>query len=463
MYYSSYGRRIRWVLSVIMLNGRNSVIYNVVTRTSCRALIHQLVFLALLEFANSHEIENDFNDVSCQINSPLLQQNVSINQKSSANSTVELRSKCRSIDPSCSCDSPQVLRCHNPEISKLNGIITRVAEAAELDIKMIDWNLLGLRVFKKKIFLTSIQKAKTNLHLVGLFVSSNGTLRIIEDGAFLGLRNDIRNLGLSDNNLGPEIPQEIFSLPDLRQLDISRNNISTLRSIPNPNTSSLNYLDLSENNLERINDISENLFPQSLCALKVSYNRLTLDGLSGANFAKIGFLDLSHNEISGNLTKYIFNGTGGKHMEKLHLNYNQIRNIGENSFCGLPKLKHLWLSHNNIEGLDKKSFMCLKHLSYINLSHNRILDITKGLFEPLSSSLKVLILSNNHLSLVGDSPITSVPLSTLTYLDLQNNDINKIEGKCFQTLPHLETLLLGGKFRPGSTYNIYLSMFNLYT
>jgi Leucine-rich repeat (LRR) protein len=340
------------------------------------------------------------------------------------------------------------MRCHNPGISKLNGIITRIAESEDLDIKMLDWNLPGLDVFTKKVFLTSIQKADNNLHLIGLFVSSNGTLRMIEDGAFLGLRNDIQNLGLSDNNLGPEIPKEIFSLPNLLQLDISRNNISTLRPISNHNTRSLKYLDLSENNLERINDIHVNLFPRNLCTLKVSYNRLTLDGLSGANFAQIGSLDLSHNEISGNLTNSIFNGTGGKHVEKLHLDYNQIRNIGENSFCGLPKLKHLWLSHNNIEGLDKKSFMCLKHLSYINLSHNRILDITKGLFEPLSSSLKELILSNNHLSLVGDSPITSVPLSTLTYLDLQNNDINKIEGKCFQNLPYLETLLLGGKFRP---------------
>ena len=112
-------------------------------------------------------------------------------------------------------------------------------------------------------------------------------------------------------------------------------------------------------------------------------------------------------------------------METIHLDHNQVTNIGENSFCGLPMLKHLWLSHNNIEGLDKDSFGCLKHLSYINLSHNRILDITKGLFEPLSNSLKELILSNNHLSLVGDSPITAVPLSRLTYLDLQNNEINK--------------------------------------
>ena len=139
-----------------MLNGRNSVCYNVFTRTPCRALIHQLVvFLALLEFANNQEIGKYFNNVSCQLNSPLLQQNDSINQTFSANSTVELRRKCEGIDSSCSCDSPQIMRCHNPGISKLNGIITRIAESEDLDIKMLDWNLPGLDVFTKKVFLIS--------------------------------------------------------------------------------------------------------------------------------------------------------------------------------------------------------------------------------------------------------------------------------------------------------------------
>ena len=41
--------------------------------------------------------------------------------------------------------------------------------------------------------------------------------------------------------------------------------------------------------------------------------------------------------------------------------------------------------------------------------------------------------------------MSSLPLTRLTYLDLQNNEIIKIEGQSFDTIPSLQTLLLGGK------------------
>ena len=93
---------------------------------------------------------------------------------------------------------------------------------------MLDWNLPGTDVFPKYIFRNSSGKSNNSLHLIGLFISSNGTLCRLEDGSFLGLRDELKILGLSDNNLGPEIPHEIFSLPHLIRLDVSKNNISKL-------------------------------------------------------------------------------------------------------------------------------------------------------------------------------------------------------------------------------------------
>ena len=195
--------------------------------------------------------------------------------------------------------------------------------------------------------------------------------------------------------------------------------------------------------MQSIHKQKTNLLPDSLCTLKVAYNQITLEGLSGTNLVQIGLLDLSHNNLTGNLTRDIFGGRGGEKIETLYLDNNQLHYIGENSFHGLPKLKHLWLSHNNIDRLDRNSFVGLKDLSYIDLSHNQILDITRGLFEPLSKSLTKLVLSYNHLSVLY-SPITAVPLSSLTYLDLQNNEIIKIEGNSFESLSSLKSLLLAG-------------------
>ena len=410
-------------------------------------VIHLLVSLVLLQnLANSDddELGKYFNNVSCQLNPtiPTNQNAGSITASFSSNSTFELRRSCAAIDPTCSCDSPQKMRCHNPSLEKLNNIIEKLARSTDLHIKMLDWNLPGIYTFDDKVF--QINNTKDSLHLIGLFISTNGTLRRIEDGSFLGLRKNLQILSLSDNNLGPEMPQEIFSLPNLLQLDLSRNKISNLRRpIWNQDTRSLKYLDLSYNVLETINDKHVNIFPQSLCTLKINHNKLTLSGISKVNFAKVGFLDLSNNDITGNLTSSIFNAKGGKYIESLYLDYNKLHYIGENSFCGLLRLKHLWLSYNNIDRLDKNSFKCLKHLSYIDLSHNQILDITRGLFDPLSRSLKELILSNNHLSVIY-SPMSLLPLASLKYLDLRNNEIIKIEGQSFGSIPSLETLLLGG-------------------
>ena len=423
------------------------IIPPVVPYSVCKTIPYIILMVAMLvRVTNSDQLIQDPSNVSCHITTKMQQQqNVTINPKIIPNSTVELRKNCENIDVSCTCDSPQIMRCHNTPTGNLNKIIRGLANSIDLNIPMMDWNLPGLEVFPKNIFRDDNGNTYKNLHLNGLFISSNGTLHKLEDGTFLGLREELNILGLSDNNLGPEISQEIFSLRHLIRLDVSKNNISQFRPILNQATPSLNYLDISYNNLNSINDINTTLFPQSLCTLKASHNKLSINGLSGADFAQIGYLDLSNNRLSGNLTGDIFNSGGGKQIQNIYLDWNQLHYIGRNAFCGLPMLEYLQLSHNNIDRLDKESFKChLNKLSYIDLSHNQILDITRGLFEPLAKSLRSLFLAHNHLQVL-DSTFTPVPLQRLRYLDLQNNDIIKVEPQSLQSLPNLDTLLLTGK------------------
>ena len=155
-----------------------------VISNSHMALAHCLIFLVLLQSTNSGELGPYFNSNSCQSNSSMLfQTNEGIHPIYSGNSTIELRKTCENVDKACTCDSPQLMRCHNPNTENLSNIIMAIASSPKLDIKMLDLNLPNIQIFAKKYFRRPKQKNKNSLKLVGLFVSSNGTLDTLEDGS----------------------------------------------------------------------------------------------------------------------------------------------------------------------------------------------------------------------------------------------------------------------------------------
>ena len=104
-----------------------------------------------------------------------------------------------------------------------------------------------------------------------------------------------------------------------------------------------------------------------------------------------------------------------------------------------------------IETLDPRAFKSVS-LTELDLSYNKILDLTAGVFEPLIR-LTTLKLAGNALQVL-DSGMT-LGLVMLSYLDLKDNDIIKVEDNALTYCHSLTTLTLTGRYKkPDQTRSI---------
>ncbi|XP_027922965.1 receptor-like protein EIX1 [Vigna unguiculata] len=167
-----------------------------------------------------------------------------------------------------------------------------------------------------------------------------------------------------------------------------------------------------------------------------------------SSFPHLKFLDLSSNNLQGNIYDALGNMTS---LVILDLSYNQLEGPIPTSLGKVTSLVILDLSHNKLEGSIPTSLGKLTSLVRLDLSHNQLsgnvtLDYcgnkgdgkhTKSLGE--LSSLRVLILSSNQL---GGNPFESLrSLSKLSSLDI---DYNCFEGVV--TEDHLTNLTSLYKF-----------------
>jgi len=110
-------------------------------------------------------------------------------------------------------------------------------------------------------------------------------------------------------------------------------------------------------------------------------------------------------------------------LVQLDLRNNQIATIHDRSFLNVKKLEILDLSCNNLTlDFNRDLFSCLYHLSYLNLSNNQIERIDDRLFSKLFN-LIILDLSYNQLKVISNYSFKNVNL--LTFLDISFNfDLN---------------------------------------
>ncbi|GLU19486.1 hypothetical protein SLE2022_357350 [Rubroshorea leprosula] len=317
-------------------------------------------------------------------------------------------------------------------------------------------------------------------NLVEIYISSNSLNGTINESHFSTL-SKLRGLGMSSSSLsinfsndwippfqldhielvscklGPRFPSWLKSHRKFSYLDISGSGISD--SIPEWfwNLSSRAYhVNLSSNhiygNLPDLStkfsyslrpgiDLSKNklegplpVLPVNVTSINLSENRFSgsISSLCTINGGTIQFLDVSHNQLSGEFPDCM---TQWPRLVILNLANNHLFGKIPNSIGSLYHLESLDLQNNNFSGEIPSSLGSCSALQFLNLNYNSFFGkIPTWIGEKLSSLIFLLLRSNNF---SGDIPLKLCWLKNITVLDLSNNNLSGNIPSCIQNLTTL--------------------------
>lgn len=241
----------------------------------------------------------------------------------------------------------------------------------------------------------------------------------------------LRSLILSDNHLTTITGQTFAGLANLDALDLDNNLIHKIEGKPFPG--SLASLSLANNLLEKFPVNSFKVLKQ-LKWLQLRGNMLKNmpeEWPFGSN--QIEILDLSRNLISS--FNGFFSHSGGQNKQvrsKMTLYAKSEPTTSKpNSSLPLITIKDLLLDNNLLRSLPEESFSSCQ-IERLVLSNNRLSTLPVNLFRnsPLSSSLKILDLSNNQIEHLNDS---LAGLRKLQSLFARNNQLAKLDESAFKS------------------------------
>ncbi|KAK2646740.1 hypothetical protein Ddye_021935 [Dipteronia dyeriana] len=262
------------------------------------------------------------------------------------------------------------------------------------------------------------------------------------------LPSNIGNFGMleafdvSNNNFSGVIPAAISSLVSLRVLKLDRNMFQW--SIPPGilNCQSLVSLDLSINSLNgslpdgfgaafpklktlnlagneihgRDTDLTE---MKSITSLNISGN-LFLGSVMGVFQEKLEMIDLSRNQFQGHISQVQFNSSyNWSHLVYLDLSVNQLSGQIFNNLNRAQNLKHLNLAYNRFNRQGFPRIETFLGLEYLNLSSTSLTGHISSDISQLSN-LHTLDLSMNHLT--GQIPVLRI--KSLEIVDVSHNNLS---------------------------------------
>lgn len=242
-------------------------------------------------------------------------------------------------------------------------------------------------------------------------------MRIIAECIKLGgSRLDLSNLGLH------EIPEEVFTLKNLRILDIRRNNIEHLKNLP----PQLYSLFASNNQITKIENIPSQLKELLLWRNKIEKIENLPDGLrllqvSDNNITSIDFLPkkLIKLYLDNNKIKSI--SIGGA-IDKLSICNNEIASIYQ--IEGWEQLNSLFISGNPIQDLPEHIFNQNEEFDCINGIKTWMKELERK--SEKNTYVKLILLGNSN---VGKSSIVRA-LKKLPF----DKDITSTHGINIETL-----------------------------
>ncbi|KAK4882835.1 hypothetical protein RN001_006154 [Aquatica leii] len=271
-----------------------------------------------------------------------------------------------------------------------------------------------------------------NIHskLEVIYLSYN-KIKTIQENTFSDLEM-LEQLYLDDNKITSLDKRSFMDLENLKRLNLKGNKLSQLAYETFQNLPELEDLDMSYNELTDFQfSVLDQVGTLATFSVNVSHNRLT-DLAPAVNFdlepeggiepfhSNIKILDLSYNNIS-QISKHYFNPVEIS-LTHLYFSHNLILNISREIFGNMPHLQWIDLSFNRLLEFEYNTFKNTRHLQVINLSHNYIAEVPKDLFRSLYN-LRVVDMSHNRLKFVPDNLFKEEGLERL---DLSNNQLSRL-------------------------------------
>ena len=154
------------------------------------------------------------------------------------------------------------------------------------------------------------------------------------------------------------------------------------------------------------------------------------------NFTKLKTLDITRGSVQ-TIAENAFDGIQ-ENIERIDLNYNQIRVIPSNVFKDMPKLKNIEINYNRLTDLNGSLFENLPTLNFIKFEFNAITQVGDEIFQNVSS-LETVYFSGNNLTQIPYKSLQNVP--ALKHLYLNFNNITGL-GDCSFQWPNLANISL---------------------
>ncbi|XP_062081217.1 receptor like protein 22-like [Humulus lupulus] len=238
------------------------------------------------------------------------------------------------------------------------------------------------------------------------------------------LPNTLFELYLSSCGIS-EFPYSLRSLENLVYLDLSNNQIegSVPKWLWNVGKDSLEFLDISHNSLTQIDQIPW----KNLKYINLRSNRLqghlpippptTEISHLICNLSELLVLDLSNNNLSGNIPQCL----GNSSLYVLDLHKNKLHGIIPSHFAKGNYLHVLNLNENQLEGSLPKSLLNCEWLEFLDIGNNKINGSFPWWLESLLN-LQVLILRSNRFHGPIGIPKVRHPFHNLRIMDLSGNE-----------------------------------------
>ncbi|PON54775.1 Leucine-rich repeat domain containing protein [Parasponia andersonii] len=328
--------------------------------------------------------------------------------------------------------------------NKLNGTVSQsIGQLAQLEILDVSRNSLQgviseahFRKLSKLIYLD------LSFNSLALNISSDWSPPFQLDLVLLGsckvgpqfprwlrTQKNYYQLDISNGGISDSIPNWFWDLPPpLFRMNLSNNQLSGGIANSSRQWAGFPEIDLSSNQLE--GPIPTFLF--KVAAVHLSRNKFSrLDSLCEVNaeFNALSFIDISYNELSGELPDcwsrlYILN--------IVNLKNNKLSGKIPTSFGSLSQLKSLHLGNNMFIGNIPSSLKNCRELIVLAAGENNLSGPIPAWIGESLQNLTILSLRSNNF--YGHIPLNLCHLSQLQLLDLSINQISGNVPKCLKNL-----------------------------